>query len=62
MKQFHEISKVQKQYSFSVKLLNIGKPEQIRLKIETTENDEEEEEEDIKWHLDHVCRISKNIF
>lgn len=57
-KQFKKYFKTDKQYSFTVKLKDIGQPEQIRLKIQTTENDDDEEEEDdIKWHLDHVDKI-----
>jgi hypothetical protein len=65
MKPFIENSKLARQHSFPIKLQNIGKPEQIRLKIYTRENedDEDDEEEDIKWHLDHVRRIpEKNCF
>ncbi len=54
MKRFNENSKGERQYSFPVQLEDIGKPEQIRLKMDA-------EEKDIKWDLDHVYRISKNI-
>jgi len=50
-------SSTDKKYSFTVK--DIGKPEQIRLKIYTTDDDDDNE--DIKWYLDHVRNISKNI-
>jgi len=65
MKPFIENSKLARQHSVPIKLRNIGKPEQIRLKIHITKNedDEDDEEEEIKWHLDHVRRISeKNSF
>jgi hypothetical protein len=64
MKQFKENSKSAKQFSFQTKPKNIGKPEYIRLNIRITQDDdqEEEEEDDVKWHLDHVDRISKEVF
>ncbi|CAF3790952.1 unnamed protein product [Rotaria sordida] len=42
------------QCTFSTKLKNIGKPEQIRLKIYTTDNEDEDEDEDYKWYLDYI--------
>jgi len=61
MKEFNQHLKSNKQYEFSVKLKNIGQPEQIRLKIQTTDDeDDDEDEEDIKWHLDHVEKIIHN--
>ncbi len=64
MKPFIENSTLAKQHSFPIKLPNIGKPKQIRLKIHTKENedDEDNEEEDIKWYLDRVRRISERKY
>ena len=57
IKEFKKIFKSEKQFSFSVQLKNIGQPDQIRLKMQTTDDDQEEE--DIKWHLDQVQRESR---
>jgi hypothetical protein len=60
MKKFKQIFKSEKQYVFSVKLKNIGQPEQIRLKMQKTDDnddDDDEDDDDIKWHLDHVKKI-----
>jgi hypothetical protein len=53
MRQFTENSKSAKQYSFPTKFKNIGKPEQIRLKMQIT-GDDDDDDDDIKWRLDHV--------
>ncbi|CAF3621989.1 unnamed protein product [Rotaria sp. Silwood1] len=56
MKELMKDSESSKQYSFSTKLKNIGKPEQIRLKIRTTSDDDEDEDEDdnSEWYLDYI--------
>lgn len=54
-----------KQYAFKAEFKNIGKPENIRLKICNTEKDSEDEDDDddddddeyMKWYLKRVCRI-----
>ncbi len=61
IKQFDQTSKSERQYSFFIKLKNIGKPEQIRFKMFNKENDDDEEEEDIKWYLDHVYTTFKHL-
>jgi hypothetical protein len=60
IKQFDQTSKSERQYSFFIKLKNIGKPEQIRFKMFSKENDDDEEE-DIKWYLDHVYTTFKHL-
>lgn len=58
-KQFDQNSKEDKQYSFKINLKDIGKPEEIKLKIYTADDDDDEndddEDENIRWYLDHVC-------
>jgi hypothetical protein len=61
MKQFIQNSKSAKQFSFSTKLKNIGKPEHIRLQIHITQDDDDDDDEDIKWHLDYVDRLLKEF-
>jgi hypothetical protein len=58
MKDFPQCFKSSRQDSFPAKLRNIGKPKQIRLKLEITGHDNE----DIKWHLDHVNTFQTNKF
>jgi hypothetical protein len=55
MKDFPQCFKSARQDSFRAKLRNIGKPKQIRLKLEITGHDTEE----IKWHLDHVNTLQQ---
>ena len=55
MEDFPQCFKSSRQDSFPAKLRNIGKPNQIRLKLEITGLDTE----DIKWHLDHVNTFEK---
>ena len=62
MKKFNKHFKTDKQYVFSVKLKDIGQPEQIRLKMQTKDDDEDEDDDDIKWQLDHVNRIVHENF
>ncbi len=64
MKKFDKHSKTDKQYAFTVKLKDIGQPEQIRLKMQKKDDDDDDDEddEDIKWHLDYVNRIIHQNF
>ncbi|UJR29948.1 hypothetical protein I4U23_017495 [Adineta vaga] len=56
MKPFIEHSRSAKPYSIPIKFRNIGKPEQIRLNMSSTQDEDEDEDDrdDIKWHLDHI--------
>ncbi len=55
MREFPQCFKSGRQDSFRAKLKNIGKPKQIRLILETTED----KNVDIKWHLDYVITEGK---
>ncbi|CAF3137119.1 unnamed protein product [Rotaria sp. Silwood2] len=54
MKELTKKSESSRQYSVSTEFKNIGKPEQIRLKIHTTEDEDEDEYEDYQWYLDYI--------
>lgn len=56
---FDKFSRTNQINSFSVKLNDIGKPKQIKLKVLNKNEDEEDEDEEIKWNLDYVNEYPK---